>query len=62
MAIVTVLGTGIMGAPIAHRLVGAGHEVRVWNRTIDRMEPLVDAGIVDRVGAGGGRAPGRTRS
>ena len=30
---VCVLGTGLMGAPIARRLAGAGFEVRVWNRT-----------------------------
>ena len=27
------LGTGIMGAPMARNLAGAGHEVRAWNRT-----------------------------
>jgi len=27
------LGTGIMGAPMVRRLVGAGHAVRAWNRT-----------------------------
>jgi 3-hydroxyisobutyrate dehydrogenase len=28
-----VLGTGIMGAPMARNLASAGHDVRVWNRT-----------------------------
>lgn len=30
---VSVLGTGIMGAAMARNLVGAGHAVRVWNRS-----------------------------
>ena len=30
---VHVLGTGIMGAPMARNLASAGHDVRVWNRT-----------------------------
>ena len=30
---IVVLGTGIMGAPMARNLAAAGHDVRVWNRT-----------------------------
>jgi 3-hydroxyisobutyrate dehydrogenase len=45
MAIVAVLGTGIMGAPIAYRLADAGHEVRAWNRTLEKVQPLVDSGV-----------------
>lgn len=41
---VAVLGTGTMGAPIARHLVEAGFDVRVWNRTRDKAEPLVDSG------------------
>jgi 3-hydroxyisobutyrate dehydrogenase len=37
---IAVLGTGLMGAPMARRLVEAGHEVRVWNRTRERAEGL----------------------
>src|SRR6267142_2987181 len=33
-------GTGRMGAAIAQRLAGLGHEVRVWNRTADRARGL----------------------
>jgi 3-hydroxyisobutyrate dehydrogenase/2-hydroxy-3-oxopropionate reductase len=33
-----------MGGRIAGRLLEAGHEVAVWNRTATRMEPLVDRG------------------
>ena len=45
MAVVAVLGTGIMGAPIARRLAEGGHEVRAWNRTRAKAEALVDAGV-----------------
>jgi 3-hydroxyisobutyrate dehydrogenase len=37
---VAVLGTGIMGAPIARHLASAGHEVRAWNRTLEKAEGL----------------------
>ena len=30
---VAVLGTGIMGAPMARNLLAAGFPVRAWNRT-----------------------------
>jgi 3-hydroxyisobutyrate dehydrogenase len=33
-----VLGTGIMGAPMARNLASAGHDVRVWNRTREKAE------------------------
>jgi 3-hydroxyisobutyrate dehydrogenase len=42
---VTVLGTGIMGAPMARNLRAAGHEVRAWNRSRDKAEPLADDGV-----------------
>jgi 3-hydroxyisobutyrate dehydrogenase len=37
---VAVLGTGIMGGPMAKNLAGAGHEVRTWNRTREKAEGL----------------------
>lgn len=37
-------GLGQMGAPMAGRLVAAGHRVTVWNRTAERAEPLVEQG------------------
>ena len=42
---VAVLGTGIMGAGMARNLSAAGHDVRAWNRTIARAQPLADAGV-----------------
>jgi 3-hydroxyisobutyrate dehydrogenase len=38
------IGLGIMGQGMARNLLKAGFEVRVWNRTASRMEPLVEAG------------------
>ena len=40
MSKVAFLGTGIMGAPMARHLAGAGHEVRAWNRTPEKAEGL----------------------
>jgi 2-hydroxy-3-oxopropionate reductase len=34
------IGTGIMGTPMAGRLAGAGHRVRVWNRTRQKADSL----------------------
>ena len=43
---VAFCGLGRMGAPMAARLLGAGHEVTVWNRTAARAAALVDQGAV----------------
>ncbi|WP_327291292.1 NAD(P)-dependent oxidoreductase [Streptomyces sp. NBC_01198] len=42
---VAVLGTGLMGAGIARNLSAAGHDVRAWNRTPSRAEPLAAHGV-----------------
>lgn len=39
-----MLGTGLMGAPIAASLAAAGHHLRVWNRTRAKAEPLAEQG------------------
>ena len=44
MAKIAFLGLGMMGAPIATRLLQAGHELTVWNRTPDRAKPLAARG------------------
>ncbi|MFS4094080.1 NAD(P)-dependent oxidoreductase [Streptomyces sp. AF1A] len=41
---VSVLGTGIMGAAMARNLCRAGLEVRVWNRSREKAEPLAADG------------------
>ena len=38
------VGLGIMGRGMAHNLLKSGFEVCVWNRTTERMQPLVEAG------------------
>ena len=40
------IGLGIMGRGMARNLLKAGFEVIVWNRTPERMAPLVDAGAL----------------
>ena len=42
---VAILGTGIMGAPMARNLAAAGLEVRAWNRSRERAEPLAEHGV-----------------
>jgi 2-hydroxy-3-oxopropionate reductase len=38
------IGTGIMGAPMALHLVKTGYRVKVWNRTAEKLRPLLEAG------------------
>src|SRR5437762_3253461 len=46
------IGMGRMGFPMAERLLKAGHDVSIWNRTRAKAEPLAKAGgkIVDKLG------------
>ena len=41
---IAVLGTGMMGGPMARRLCEAGHAVHVWNRSRTKAEPLAAHG------------------
>ena len=45
------IGTGRMGQPMAERLLKAGHDVSIWNRTRAKAEPLAAKGgkIVDKL-------------
>ena len=43
---VAVVGLGGMGSRIAGRLLDAGHELVVWNRSPERMTPLVERGAI----------------
>ena len=38
------LGLGRMGAPMASRLLAAGHSLTVWNRSREKARPLVEQG------------------
>jgi 3-hydroxyisobutyrate dehydrogenase len=45
MTTVAFLGTGIMGFPMAGNLAAAGFDVRAWNRTRGKAEPLAEHGV-----------------
>jgi len=40
------IGTGLMGQPMAKRLLEGGYPLTVWNRTAQRAKPLLEAGAV----------------
>ena len=42
---VSLLGTGLMGAPMAQRLQAVGYSVTAWNRSADKLMPLQTDGI-----------------
>jgi len=42
---VAVVGLGLMGEPIARRLLAAGHELTVFNRTAERAGPFAADGV-----------------
>ena len=44
MTTLAFVGLGQMGLPMAGRLLDAGHDLVVWNRTPDKAEPLVERG------------------
>ncbi|WP_366657402.1 NAD(P)-dependent oxidoreductase [Fodinicurvata sp. EGI_FJ10296] len=44
MSKIGIAGAGRMGTAMAQRLMDQGYEVAVWNRTRDKLDPLVDAG------------------
>ncbi|MCK2217394.1 NAD(P)-dependent oxidoreductase [Actinomadura sp. ATCC 31491] len=45
MTSVAILGTGIMGAPMARNLAAAGLRVTAWNRTQEKARPLAADGV-----------------
>jgi 3-hydroxyisobutyrate dehydrogenase-like beta-hydroxyacid dehydrogenase len=46
MTAVAVVGLGAMGSRIAARLVAAGHDVTVWNRSAGKAGPLAVLGAI----------------
>lgn len=51
---VAMLGTGLMGSPMALRLLAAGHQLTVWNRTLEKTAAAVATGAraeINPVGA-----------
>jgi len=45
------IGTGLIGAPMVERLLECGREVIVWNRSTDKLAPLVAAGAIGAASA-----------
>ncbi|WP_339759381.1 NAD(P)-dependent oxidoreductase [uncultured Hoeflea sp.] len=41
---IALLGTGLMGLPMARRLLGASHQLTVWNRDSSKAKPLESEG------------------
>jgi 3-hydroxyisobutyrate dehydrogenase-like beta-hydroxyacid dehydrogenase len=44
MARIAFLGLGVIGRPMAERLLESAHQVVVWNRTAEKTRPLVELG------------------
>lgn len=44
MARIAFLGTGVMGIGMAKRLMEAGHDLAVFNRTAEKTRPLIELG------------------
>ena len=44
MTHIALLGTGLLGEAIGHRLLASGIELGVWNRKPGRCKKLLDAG------------------
>jgi 2-hydroxy-3-oxopropionate reductase len=44
MQSIAFLGTGLMGRPMAQRLLAAGSSLVVWNRTAEKSRPLIAQG------------------
>lgn len=43
---IAFIGTGLMGGPMARNLLKAGLTVRVWNRSVEKAQALVEHGAV----------------
>jgi 3-hydroxyisobutyrate dehydrogenase-like beta-hydroxyacid dehydrogenase len=52
MSDITVVGLGLMGTALANTLLSAGHDISVWNRTGEKMEPLISAGAHGAISLG----------
>ena len=47
------IGVGLMGGPMTARLLDAGYPVTIWNRTVEKMAPLVAKGATAADGPAG---------
>ena len=44
MTKIAFLGTGAMGSRMATKLMDAGHDLTIWNRSLERTQPLAGGG------------------
>ncbi len=45
--VIGFVGVGLMGAPMSVRLLQAGYTVHVWNRSKDKLKPVVEKGAIE---------------
>lgn len=45
MSDITVIGLGLMGSALARTIHHAGHDLTVWNRSAEKMQPFIDDGV-----------------
>lgn len=43
---VSVIGLGLMGSALARVLISQGYQVTIWNRTIEKAEPVIKKGAI----------------
>jgi len=43
------IGIGLMGKPMTLRLLNAGFNVNVWNRTTEKLQPVIAAGATAKI-------------
>lgn len=41
-----LIGVGLMGEPIARRILNGGYSLRIWNRTLNKCESLLKDGAI----------------
>jgi 3-hydroxyisobutyrate dehydrogenase len=49
MAKLALLGTGMIGSGMAARMIEQGHEVTVWNRTLEKARAIAGARVAETV-------------
>ncbi|MGR8951858.1 MAG: NAD(P)-binding domain-containing protein, partial [Gammaproteobacteria bacterium] len=40
------IGIGLMGKPMTLRLLQHGFQVHVWNRSTEKLQPVIEAGAL----------------
>jgi len=45
MSDITTIGLGLMGSALARTIHASGHDLTVWNRSAEKMQPFSDSGV-----------------